>query len=277
MNLFQLAGDNTARLQQQVDDLRRVHEGDHDATGRMDRFLEQIRAAGRIGVNMRLFVAASVFRDGAYLNRYEVAAKMAAASGRAPEEVLREGLGDYYEKRLAFDAAFEESRSFYYGALTIGGIGATKYGPVCFVARAEFAAQATRCCYVRADTLNHYIDASNTLRTDALMSDLAAPEHRHTLCLLKHAHALESCAEDWAAMLCSDTEYVEAVFMDKLGPEQAEDVRICKQEKQALQALIARHFIGNLDDTETSNLFDFQSLLAALGRRSVQLTEVSTC
>jgi hypothetical protein len=87
MNLFQLAGDNTARLQQQVDDLRRVHEGDHDATGRMDRFLKQIRAAGRIGVNMRLFVAASVFRDGAYLNRYEVAAKMAAASGRAPSSL----------------------------------------------------------------------------------------------------------------------------------------------------------------------------------------------
>jgi hypothetical protein len=139
MNLFQMATDNAGSLEQQAQHLRESNAGDRDASELMDCFVRRVQADGRIGVNMRPWVLARFLSRGIYRNIYGWADEMADLSGGDADAFVGKKLGDYRDKRRAFDAAFEDSERFGYGALTIGGAGAERYGEFCFVAGEAFA------------------------------------------------------------------------------------------------------------------------------------------
>ena len=58
MNLFQIASDNAAALEQQTNNRREARCADQDALDRMQRFCERVRSDGRIAVNMRPWILA---------------------------------------------------------------------------------------------------------------------------------------------------------------------------------------------------------------------------
>ena len=75
---------------------------------------------------MKLFVIGDLLNGRAYQNKHEWAHEQVGHSGRTPDEILRENLGSYYEKRIAFDNAFNDGVRFRYGALNAGNLGLTK-------------------------------------------------------------------------------------------------------------------------------------------------------
>lgn len=276
MNLFAMASDNEESLAWRAQELRESNAGDSHALERMDRFVQRVQTDGRIGVNMRPWVLAGFLSRGVYTNIYGWAAEMADLSGGDPEDLVGRKLGAYREKRHLFDSAFEDSERFGYGALTIGGAGAEHYGEFCFVARQTFAADARSCAYLRDDSLNHYVSVDGALLETKMGQDLATPSHRHCLALLKHAPELQDTA-DWAAMLCSSSGYIEAIFLSKLVPEDGEKVWVSATAFRELWELTFDSFGRGLGAGEKAMQAHFVEILRGLRDRSLPYEEVSSC
>jgi hypothetical protein len=92
-----------------------------------------------------------------YKNIYDVSRELAELSARNMDDMIQEWLGAYYDKRRAFDVAFDNSLNFKYGALNIGGLGATNYGQFCIILTNDFAGTAT-IAYIMHDSLRVYVD-----------------------------------------------------------------------------------------------------------------------
>lgn len=276
MNLFEIASDNGSRLEQRAWNLRESNAGHPDALDRMDRFVQRVQADGRIGVNMRPWVLARFLSRGVYSNIYGWATEMADLSGGDVETFVAKKLGPYQGKRRSFDLAFEDSERFGYGALTIGGVGAEHYGEFCFVAREAFAQDAQSSAYLRDDSLNDYMAPDGTLLDAKMRSDLAPPSHRHCLALLKHAPDLEA-ASDWAALLCSSSGYIEAIFLPEIKPEDGEEVRVCASRYRELWDLTFESFGRKLSDGERALQMDMVDFLSKRKEMSLPLVEVPQC
>jgi len=276
MNLFRIASDNVNSLEQRGQDLRESNAGNPDALDRIDRFVQRVQADGRIGVNMRPWILARFLSRGVYTNIYGWAAEMAALSGSDAEAFVGKKLGSYKDKRQAFDSAFEDSERFGYGALTIGGAGAEHYGEFCFVIRDAFAADVKSSAYLRGDSLNDYMTADGTLLDSKMRQDLAPPSHRHCLALLKHAPDL-GAASDWAALLCSSSGYIEAIFLPDLKPEDGEEVRVRASRYRELWDLTFESFGRKLAAGESALQAHFVEVLTELRDRSLPCVEVPQC
>ncbi len=84
-------------------------------------FSERVERDGRVSINARGAELLAFLKAGQYKNIHQLAKEESGRLGRKPEEILRERLGRYYERRLIFDRHFEHGEQFQYGALSIGG------------------------------------------------------------------------------------------------------------------------------------------------------------
>lgn len=105
-----------------------LSNNDRDAA---NRFAARVGHEGRISINMRPSVLLSFLVSSRHQNIYEWAAARAFRSSKTAPEIMREQLGPYYERRMAFDGFFLGGDKLRYGALNIGGLGASHYGSYC--------------------------------------------------------------------------------------------------------------------------------------------------
>src|SRR5689334_17505079 len=66
-------------------------------------FADWVLAEGLISVNLRLLVVVELINSGNYQNIYEWAAEQSGLCGRPSEDLLKERLGTFYDKRVTFD------------------------------------------------------------------------------------------------------------------------------------------------------------------------------
>lgn len=241
----------------------------------LQQFVDEVAANGRVAVNMRPWIAADFVQTDRYHNMYSAVAEASELSGRDPIELLREQLGTYFEKRTAFDSTFKRGKQFHYGALNIGGAGATLFGVFCFVMKADFHENTELIVYVKTDSLNGYTAADGTVNQSALLQHLAPHSHRQQLAGLKHAADVENSVGHWPTMVCSATEYVEVIFVATLQAGMVSQVRIAKRDYQELWNLCFNAHGRRLSPGERALAHAFRTMLRAAHNGMIKLCEVA--
>jgi hypothetical protein len=235
------------------------------------RYAERVQEKGRISINMKQDVLNSFLTFREHRNIYEWADKKAAESGRPREDILREKLDVYYKPRIAFDRSFQDGEQFRYGALQIGGLGASSYGEYC-VALHESIASGAQVAYVRSDSLKTYMLPGPALDEISIRHDATPHAHRHHLAALKHAGEVPSCPEDeWPDLLCSSKDCVEAIFTGRLSPAEIEVVRMPREDFDFRYHHAFQFFRGKLDKADRILVADFSIAYEQLKNHRIDL------
>src|SRR5271157_6355508 len=145
-DLFAMARANVSTLEQRFE--AAVGDMPSDQVALVREFASWVEGQALISINVPLYVVGEFLNGRPYQNTYELAEELARLSSRAVDEVLRERLHPYYERRIAFDRTFKEGKKFRYGALYVGGVGLTVYGPYCIVLTRAYQESLTEVAYL---------------------------------------------------------------------------------------------------------------------------------
>lgn len=175
----------------------------------------RVHTDGRASVNRRPAALLGFLNDGRMLNQFEFAELRAHHEGRPVDEVLRESLGRFYARRIAFEDAMGGGQRFYYAAMNIEGLGSPNYGPYCIVLRQGPAAVLPHePIWVREDSLKGpWWTTSDALDEPCLSEGVATPPDGHVLTALKLTEAGSPGPDSgWADRVCNHDDYIEALF-----------------------------------------------------------------
>jgi len=227
-DLFKIAADNAVALEGQF---AGITSGLSIAEAKqLGRFAERIQQEGQVSINMKPSDLNGFLSIGTYQNTHEWANAMAGLSGRPAAEILKEKLGSLYPKRMAFDRHFDQGRQFCYGALYLVGVGVTHYGDYCVVLSDRLFSGRREIAYLRSDSLFTYTRTETEVDEEAVQREAAPHSHKHLLAAIKHAVEICRCAETaWPGILCSNSGYIEAIFVAQTTPSSVEVVRIARQ------------------------------------------------
>jgi hypothetical protein len=238
----------------------------------LERFAEHVQKTGQVSVNMRPFVLSNLLADEPHRNMYEWAQDQADLSGRRVTDILREKLGTYHDQRLAFDISFENGKKFRYGALNTGGIGTSNYGQFCVVLKADFPASTPTFVYLQGDSLKTCMNPGGTLNETAVRTGCSRHDQGHLLAAIKHSDDIPRTAEDtWPAVLCSNKDYIEAIFERPLSADDIDKVRVTDADYQNLFNLAFADFTRKLSPAEAAEANDFVQILRAQRDRPVSM------
>lgn len=200
---------------------------------------QQVSTDGRVSVNMKPARLLEFLETGRRTNVFEWAAEV-ARPGRSKQAILREHLKGWYPGRTRFEKRYAGGGSFHYGALNIGGLGVPRFGDYCAVTKRDAPATETRLVFLSHDSLKGFHDSSGRLLERLLVRGIAVPALVGELSALKLQKDLDGSPEDWPIAVCSDSDFVEAVFSDAPTLDRLEEVRIAKSEYSRLQRLALR-------------------------------------
>jgi hypothetical protein len=269
-DLFATAAANAERLEETLKAL--LGRASARGASLLRRMAERIQRDGRISINMRQTVLNSFFSFGRHQNIYEWARWRAEKSTKSAEEVLREKLGSYYLRRIAFDRHFVNGERFRYGALNIGGPGLPSYGEYCVVFGDRLPSRTPEVAYFASDSLGTYLLSDTTIDQMAISRDAAPHSHRHCLVANKHADQIPATDEDgWPSLLCSDEDYVEAIFTAETRPEDVETIRISWSDFEARFHYAFEEFRGALDPADRYLAEEFTLIWRHLEERKMIL------
>lgn len=273
LDLFALAKSNEQQLEQQYTLM--LSNARRDEADSIRLFAESVIFDGRVCINMRQMDLLAFLDFGRYLNTYESADVDVAFSKKSVTDILREVLEAFYERRIVFDRFFSRGNEFYYGALSIGGAGATYYGNFCVVLKDERFEASTDVAYLRSDSLLEYMEAGPAVNIRAIGEDAATHSHKQYLASLKHARTIPRLgSSEWPRMLCSATDYMEAIFTGEVSPKDSEAVRVPGVDFRRLFNLAFDENRRNLDVAERYEAQSFVMVLRHLKELGLPLQEV---
>ena len=224
---------------------------------------------------MRPLVLRKLIEGDAYMNVHGVAREESGRSGTSEDGIRREKLNEYHDRRIAFEASFTQGREFRYGALNIGGIGTDKYGELCAVLSPDWTDVHKSIAYLRSDSLRHYVTRDCSVKLDTLRRDVATGDSRHCLAALKHGDRIADLAVgDWAMLVCSSEEYIEAVFVGDVTRDDFVEVRISKDEYDRLWESTFMSFCEPLDEAVSELTANFKAILQADSDGQIHLRKI---
>jgi hypothetical protein len=242
----------------------------------LDRFGDWIRNGGRTGINMRQTTLLLLITIDSYQNIYEWAKDQSHISGRSVDDILRQRLGSFFQKRITFDAAFDRGLEFRYGTLIVSGLGPTNYGNYCVVLKRDWVS-TVKLAYLRADSLRTYMVSDTMIDVSAIERDAAPSSMAHILASLKHRRTLPVVPEHvWPSMLCSDSDFIEAIFVGQVTSADIEEVRISKSDYDFFFYFAFDDFRGKLDEADKALIEGFNAVIKLLSRKAIHL-EVIDC
>ena len=270
MDLFTIAEENSHTLEDQFESLIfALAEADVEI---MNRFFKRLEQKGRVAINMRQMGLLSFLTFGKYQNIYEWAQLQAGSSSRSKDEILRERLGEFYDKRVAFDDAFEEGEKFRYGALNIGGLGATHFGEFCIVFKENMFTANVKIAYLKSDSLKSYMLPGPAVDEDGVRRNAASRSHKQHLASLKNANEIAATLEDkWPSLVCSENEYVEAIFVGDVPSTSSDTIRMAKVDYDGLFQSAYEDFSRELEDAERFRIDAFVTILQQLEAHGITL------
>jgi hypothetical protein len=236
----------------------------NDAT-LLAEFASWVEAESLIAINVKLFVAVELANGRSYQNAYEWAQEQSRLSGRPAEDVLRERLHRYYDRRVAFDRAFKDGERFRYGFLNAGGAGLPEYDPYCMVLTRTFQSSLSEAACLPGDSLTICFAATGAFRQNAV--ELLAVSHSHRHFMVAKERATEVIAvgkQAWPALVASPGRYFEVVFIGEFSRDAVACIRVSKAEHDRMWDLAFASFGRRLGDAERALVNDFVQLRRAV-------------
>ncbi len=265
LNLFLLAQTNAKNIVHKFDATLAEMPG-HTANS-VREFALWVQAESLISINIKLFILVDIINGGHYQNTYLWAQEQSRLSGRPPEELVQERLGDYYEKRVAFDRAFEKGDQFIYGALNAGGVGLTSFAQYCVVLKRSFQSRVEElgeAVCLSGDSLKICFSEDGLFDHAAVATAVAPFSERHRLAA--HACASEVSSvekERWPVLMFSQTRYFEVIFVGQVSIDSIGCVRLTENEYHAKWDLCFRNFGAKRSEAERALIHDFIQLRRA--------------
>jgi hypothetical protein len=274
LDLFAIARGNAAVVEERFQTLLADMTSEEAAVVR--EFASWVGAKALISINMDLLVVGDLLGGRSYQNTYEMADELARLSGRPAEEILRERLGPHYERRVAFDRAFEDGENFLYGALNAGGAGPTKiYDPYCVVLKRTYRDSLSEIAYLPGDSTIVCFGAGARLDEDAVRRLPAPHTHRHLLAAIERATEVPALdQQEWPRLVASESRYFEVIFLGDVTLEAVECVRALKVEIDGMRKLALANFGRKLERAERALANDFVVLGRGVLEGKLRLEEV---
>lgn len=227
LNLFQIARENAEYLKEQLSTA--LSGCDNNAQATINVFTKWLLDKAIISINLAPSILAHFIQNGTYYNIYEWAREQEDLSGRSREECLREKLGNFYDRRMSFDGAFQDGEHFRYGALdAVGQDFVTKFGMFCIVFDRKFL-DRIELAYLSEDSLLSCINAQGEVDLSKVYRIIAPHSHRHVLAAIKHFDMIPTTSDkDWAKLILNDNSYIEAIFTERFSKEDIHKIRVMK-------------------------------------------------
>jgi len=230
---------------------------------------DDIRRRQASSVNMKPSALRAFLRGEPCRNVFEWAEQEASHSGRDVDDLLRQELKGYYDRRLDFETRAGGGEHFHYCALNMGGMGAPRYGRYCVVDRRTVEDTAPDPVWVAEDSLtgSRFRDASGALLWDRLAEWVAPCRLAPELVALKLAGepVEESPLQD---RVCSDADYVEGLSVKPLAAADVSEIRSEEDDDLQARALGAAVFgAGPSEQLDLALHEEVRSLAADLGIR----------
>jgi hypothetical protein len=274
MNLFQIARDNRDALSRRYDAARNAAG---PATSQLERFVAVVQSEGRLAINQRSTVLLRFLAlAGAYHNIYEWAEELERRVGQPRDELLRERLKSFYDRRIAFDRCLDQGERLRYGALNLGGLGAVHFGAYCVVLRETFAAGLADLAYLWADSLDTYILPGCIVDETGLRRDACPHSHRQFLAALKHGAEAAALPEDrWPNLVCSRHGFIEAIFVGNPVPGDVQVVRMEQLDYELYSSFLIDAALGRLSGSDRHLVEELDTILSLLEKGSIPLETVA--
>jgi hypothetical protein len=282
INLFELAEDNSPRLQGQYQQLK--DNCDEAKISLLNSFREKIQEEWNLSVNIDDWKFVSWLDTGNYKNIYEVKkvqAKELVNKGEmdvsekrsAQEESLKKHLKQLFAHRTIFDSSFVDGKKFKYTALNIGGMGSDKYGLYCVIIGREKAGNYKTLAFIKKDSAINYVE-NEKLLVDKLSRDISNKACIPFLAVLKHQAEIETNASfnDLSGMICNNTDYIEAVTSDDISSNHIKGVRITKTFHKSIYRDLKKHFKREkISKEKLYRMAVFKHISAELKKRGINL------
>ncbi len=230
MNIFDLANANSANLTDKLNTL--MQQADANEVDMLNAFMKELKNQGTISINLKLSVLIDFFIFEEYQNIYDYSNTVAGLTGKNEDDVLKNKLGSYYTKRNTFDQFFDNAKSFKYGALNAGGLGAIKYGEIGIILKKEVFEQTNNSVFVKDDSLNEYMGNNQIFDIASFEKDIANWDHKHLLALIKHNNDIINTSKEYYELLFKDDGYIEAIFLYDFTLIDLQCVKISKEDNE---------------------------------------------
>ncbi|MBF0109155.1 MAG: hypothetical protein HQL76_08275 [Magnetococcales bacterium] len=285
LDLFALARTNDPLLEQQF----ATHSSGTGANATALRDMSAlVLKKGNVTVNMRFVTLHAFLSTNKLENIHEWAEKKAATYTRegqqSPAEWIRKKLSDnkdineLHTKRTRFEESFQRGHEFHYGALNIGGLGATKYGEICVVIDNRFWDRPfSPVAYLIGDSLKIFMNHENQLEETKLKTSIASHAQRHHLMALKHRPDLDSWPrQEWSKNVCSEMEYIEAIFVQPLTLPYVQEIRIKKSDYDRLYDLGSNNVsFGTLSEADMLLVSAFETVNTIMMRQNLEWKDIT--
>jgi hypothetical protein len=259
LDLFAVAQSNASAVELAFAELIAPKD---EAAARAEEFAQWIKANSLISINVKLWVVGDLVNNRPLLNAYELAEERARLTGLNSEELLRELLGVYYEKRTTFDRTFQGGEKLRYGALFMGGAGLTEYAPYCLVLSQQFQESLASAACVTGDSLKKCVGDDEKVDHDALVRNTAPFTHRHLLAATERAAILGTANRSaWVELVSGIDRYFEIIFIGDITLQAISSVSVLKKEYDRMVTLLLDSFGKKLDTAERALAHDFHVLL----------------
>jgi len=227
VDLFELAREKAPALADRCQEIVDAKQGDDRAA--IDAFGAMLQQAACVGVNMHPARLAALLEGEPYLNAHELAARQGAEDSQEYEAELRRVLKSWYDARVTFTTAYAGAKEFKYGAANTGNAGALHYGAGCAILKhQDWASLAV----LPHDSLVGYV-RDGAVAADDIQADVGPWESRRDVATIKlHGDACDSDETRWPRLVCSDEEYIEAIFVGAVTVDEVREVRFTAQERQ---------------------------------------------
>jgi len=274
-NLFRIAQTNAASLEEQLKEVQA--NMDPQAAQKLADFLSWFLAEARISINLPAAVLATFSRGGVYLNIHAWASEQETLSGRGAVECLRERLGTYFDRRLAFDTAFENGEKFVYAAVNAGGPGlSSRFDTFCVVLAPNGSCSPETAAYLPGDSLDCCFDESGAFSLELVSRMICPHPHCHCLAAVKLGQrATLTPRQSWPSVVLSDTDYIEVVLASAPGFNEVAEIRVHRRIYDDLWNLAFANFARKLSDAEKALVLDFTYLVAESREGKFRLEVVS--
>jgi hypothetical protein len=238
-------------------------------------FAAWVEAEALISINDRLYIVVELLTGGRYQTVHEWAREEASLTGQAVEDILRQRLGSFYHRRVAFDGAFKDGETFHYGTLNAGGAGLPKYGSYCLVLTRTFQSALPQVAYLPGDTLRVCFSADGQLDHTKVKALATPHSHRHEMVATRRAAGVVFTPKpDWPDLVIRPGQCFEAVFVGEVVLQGLDCVRVAKAEYDRMWALTFASCGAKPGDAERALMHDFRRLLIAKKDNKVNLEVV---
>lgn len=267
MNLFELAKGNTCEIERSFESVLAALSTQNAKMVR--EFSSWIEKAALISINVKLIVLVELLEGRSYQNIYEWADEQSQLCGRSVEEILRERLQKFYEKRILFDSMFVEGIKFRYGALNPGGTGLLNYDPYCVVLSESFEGSSA---YLPGDSLDICLKPDGSFDANAVSTCATPHTHRHLLAARDcAAHIPTTDKPDWRNLVISPGRYFEAIFLGNVTLSSIACVRMAITEYKRMWDMAFGCFSKKYGDAERALAHDFVKVVKAAKNGTIQL------